>query len=148
MTKNKSIYVIQRKDGMFYYDWDFGKCKARFTRSLELVFINKQYGSKHWCEVEMRTSNDELINCKPVRVDFQVGEHCDQLDASVYSMNSIIHTLNSLHKKFSMLKDYCKRQLKYFEELGVYGLTDEDKARKYTTECFLKEIERLEKEVL
>ena len=148
MLKNKEVYAIQRDDGMFYCDWDFpnGVYKPKFTRSIELCFLKKQFGSKRWCETEIRCN--ELINCKPVRVDFRIGEPCDQLDVAEYSMNSIIHTMNTFNKRMSMLKDYCKRNLQYFEELKVYGLTDEDKARKYTYECFLEEIEKLEKEVI
>lgn len=72
MKQNKDVYVIQRKDGMFYYDWVFDKgvSKPRFTRKIEHCFHNKQFGTENWAKTEIRCS--ELEDCKPVKVEINV----------------------------------------------------------------------------
>ena len=76
MSKTE-LYVIQRNDGMFYYDYELEvmnvMSKPKFTRDINKCFQTRQFGTKHWAEVEIRCM--ELQNCRPVKVKIEiVGE--------------------------------------------------------------------------
>lgn len=71
------IWVIQRNDGLFYYDYELAimefTSKPKFTRDINKCFQTRQFGTKHWAEVEIRCM--ELQNCRPVKVKISiVGE--------------------------------------------------------------------------
>ena len=70
------LYVIQRDDGMFYYDYEIAdmgfSIKPKFTRDINKCF-KLQFGTKQWAEIEIRCM--ELQNCRPVKVKIEiVGE--------------------------------------------------------------------------
>lgn len=76
MSKTE-LYVIQREDGMFYYDYEIVAMefllKSKFTKDINKCFSTKLFGTKHWAEVEIRCM--ELQNCRPVKVKISiVGE--------------------------------------------------------------------------
>lgn len=76
MSKTE-LYVIQRNDGMFYYDYEIipmgFSAKPKFTRDINKCLHTKQFGTKYWAEVEIRCM--ELQNCRPVKVKIEiVGE--------------------------------------------------------------------------
>lgn len=80
MSKTE-LYVIQRDDGMFYYDYELEVMnvisKPKFTKDINKCFQTRQFGTKHWAEVEIRCM--ELQNCRPVKVKIQiVGEEDDE----------------------------------------------------------------------
>ena len=67
------LYVIQRDDGMFYYDYEIAdmgfSTKPKFTGDINKCF-QLQFGTKHWAETEIRCM--ELQNCRPVKVEIRV----------------------------------------------------------------------------
>lgn len=77
MSKTE-IWVIQRDDGYFYYDYDFimkypYEEKPKFTRDIHKVFLNNKFWYKFGCEREIKGLN--LKNCRPVKVKISiVGE--------------------------------------------------------------------------
>lgn len=71
----KEIYVIQRKDGLFYYDFwfDKGNFKPKFTSKITLCFYKSKFGTLNWAKTEIRCS--ELNDCKPVKITFNLEEN-------------------------------------------------------------------------
>lgn len=61
MSKTE-IWVIQRDDGYFYYDYDFimkypYEEKPKFTRDIHKVFLNNKFWYKFGCEREIKGLN-------------------------------------------------------------------------------------------
>ena len=73
MSKTE-IWVIQRNDGLFYYGYELAvmefTLKPNFTRDINKCFQARQFGTKHWAEVEIRCSG--LQNCRPVKVKISI----------------------------------------------------------------------------
>ena len=82
MSKTE-IWVIQRDDGYFYYDYDFimkypYEEKPRFTKDIHKVFLNNKFWYKVGCEREIKGLN--LKNCRPVKVEIRVvGEYYENI---------------------------------------------------------------------
>lgn len=74
MSKTE-IWVIQRDDGYFYYDYDFimkypYEEKPKFTRDIHKVFLNNKFWYKFGCEREIKGLN--LKTRRPVKVEIKV----------------------------------------------------------------------------
>lgn len=81
MSKIEECWVIQRKDGYFYYDCEFIKkypyeMKPRFTKDINKVFLNHNFWNKFGCEKEIKEM--QLQNCKPIKVEIRVVGEIDK----------------------------------------------------------------------
>ena len=69
MSKVEECWVIQRKDGYFYYDYEFIKkypyeMKPRFTKDINKVFLNYNFWNKFGCEKEIKLEvNEKCDEC-------------------------------------------------------------------------------------
>lgn len=77
MSKTE-IWVIQRNDGYFYWDWDYMdkypyEIKGKFTKDINKVILNNNFWYKAGCKQQIKQM--QLQNCVPVKVKIEiVGE--------------------------------------------------------------------------
>lgn len=77
MSKEE-VWIIQRNDGYFYWDWDYMKKhpydrKGKFTKDINKVILNNKFWYKAGRKQEIKQM--KLQNSRPVKVKIQiVGE--------------------------------------------------------------------------
>ena len=75
MSKIEECWVIQRKDGYFYYGYTFMSkypydTKPIFTKNINKAFLDYAFWNKFGCEREIKKM--QLQNCRPVKVEIRV----------------------------------------------------------------------------